>query len=769
MAMIGIVTEEFKEEYYDYWKTCLKSYLVGQDLWDVVTSEAEEKEKSQEWQRKNAQALHAIQLACGSQSYAKYKKKAHVTAKIAWDHLVEMRPIPQLCGVAHDRQDASDFKESHPYEDLYNAIQDGEIQHVNEILDKDPKATTARVSSHGDTALHIAILYGRTHIAQDLVNKMPPEGLEISNKFGATPLSLFAAMNENIELAKAMVEKNHNLVCITNGNTDQSSLPIIVASRYGRKQMVHYLYPETPKQLLNGPDGVMLLNYLITAGFFDIASKLLNLFPNLSIMADHDGDYAVHKLAHKPSAFASGSKFPFWKEWIYNRVCRYSPRDLDIKGTRGTNGSQHKIIAGTNVSQHEINISDEEVISQPSLLHRLCWILLQFFVPDIKNLHDRKLINHEANKLLILICKEIKGVSDSKLDMMEIDKAVMTAIKYGIVEFVNELLNYNPDFIWREDKRGRSIFSHAIVLRNEKIFSLFYRLGTKKSIVASRHDIFKNNFLHLAAKLSPPAHLEHISGPALQMQRELQWYKVERLVQPNYKDHLNESHRKPRTLFSEEHKDLANEGQKWMKNTAGSCMVVGTLIAAVMFTTAFTIPGGNDDDTGLPVMLNTNKTDRHSFLVFIISNGVALFTSSTSVLMFLGILTARYGEDDFLVSLPTKLIIGMACLFFSIVTMMISFGAAMFLMLHKTLPWVCMPLVLISTIPVVLFSALEFPLLIEMIIRTYGATIFDKHDKHDSIIKKIFQCVLLQYRGLSTTDISNEDPPQKGKSPLICP
>ncbi|MFS7952972.1 putative PGG domain-containing protein [Helianthus anomalus] len=202
--------------------------------------------------------------------------------------------------------------------------------------------------------------------------------------------------------------------------------------------------------------------------------------------------------------------------------------------------------------------------------------------------------------------------------MMEIDKAVMTAIKYGIVEFVK-----------------------AIVLRDEKILSLFYRLGTKKSIVGSRHDIFKNNFLHVAAKLSPPAHLEHISGPALQMQRELQWYKVERLVPPNYKDHLNESHSKPHTLFTEEHKDLAKEGQKWMKNTAGSCMVVGTLIAAVMFTTAFTIPGGNDEKYGLPVMLNTNKTDRHSFLVFIISNGLALFTSSTSMLMFLGILTAR--------------------------------------------------------------------------------------------------------------------------------
>ena len=118
-------------------------------------------------------------------------------------------------------------------------------------------------------------------------------------------------------------------------------------------------------------------------------------------------------------------------------------------------------------------------------------------------------------------------MTHSQLENMEIDKAVHVAIKHGIVEFVDELLKYNPEFIWRKDKKGRSIFSHAIILRQEKIFSLFYRLGTKKSIVASRHDIFHNNFLHLAAKLSPPAQLERVSGAALQMQRELQWYKVE--------------------------------------------------------------------------------------------------------------------------------------------------------------------------------------------------------------------------------------------------
>ncbi|KAF5809515.1 putative ankyrin repeat-containing domain, PGG domain, ankyrin repeat-containing domain superfamily [Helianthus annuus] len=717
MAMIGIVPEVFKEENYEFWKICLKSYLVGQGLWDVVSRDAksEEEDEPQEWQRKNAQALHAIQLACGSQAYSKYKKNTHVSAKFAWDHLAEL-------GHKKD-QDVSGVEKHHLYEDLYNAIEDDDMERVNVILKKEPNATTSIVSSHGDTALHIAILSGKIEIALDLVKKIPPEELEISNEFGATPLSL-AAITENITLAKAMVEKNNNLVTLKSGNTDQSSLPVIVASMYGRKRMVHYLYSKTPKHLLdpNNPDpkykldGVLLLNNLITADFYDIASELLKLFPKLGIMADHHDDYALHKLAHKPSAFASGSKFPYWKQWIYNCVRIHSPWEVDTKiNTPG---------------DHQ----DEFISHHPGFLHQLGWILLRLIVPDIKYLHDRKLVNDEASNLLGCIFKGIKGMNHLELERLEIDKAVHNAIKHGIVEFVEELLTYNPDFIWRKDKRGRSIFSHAIVLRQEKIFSLFCRLGTKKSIVASRHDIFQNNFLHLAAKLSPPAQLERVSGAALQMQRELQWYKeVESLVQPKYKDQVNESHRKPATLFTQEHKDLAKEGEKWMKNTAGSSMIVGTLIAAVMFTTAFTVPGGNDEKSGLPIML---YMDSNVFMIFMISNGLSLFASTTSVLMFLGILTARYAEDDFLVSLPTKLILGIACLFFSIVTMMISFATALYLELHKTLSWVSIPLILLSTFPVVLFSALQFPLLIEMVIRTYGSSIFDKHSKHASMIKK---------------------------------
>jgi hypothetical protein len=64
-----------------------------------------------------------------------------------------------------------------------------------------------------------------------------------------------------------------------------------------------------------------------------------------------------------------------------------------------------------------------------------------------------------------------------------------------------------------------------------------------------------------------------------------------------------------------------------------------------MFAAAFTVPGGNNQDSGIPLLLKDE-----TFNVFIISDAISLFTSSTSVLLFIGILTGRYAEKDFLKS-----------------------------------------------------------------------------------------------------------------------
>ncbi|XP_065865668.1 ankyrin repeat-containing protein ITN1-like isoform X5 [Euphorbia lathyris] len=222
-----------------------------------------------------------------------------------------------------------------------------------------------------------------------------------------------------------------------------------------------------------------------------------------------------------------------------------------------------------------------------------------------------------------------------------------------------------------------------------------------------------------SAKLSPS---NKISGATLQMQRELQWFKeVEKFVQPAFKELKNNDRRTPRMLFTEEHEKLLEKGEKWMKNTATSCATVAALIVTVVFAAAFTVPGGNIDNEGTPIYLNQTP-----FMVFAIADALALFSSSTSLLMFLGILTSRYAEEDFVKALPMRMSIGLITLFCSIASMLAAFCASFYLVLFHRVNWIAVPIGLVACAPVTLFALLQFPLLIEIVHSTFGPSIFGK-------------------------------------------
>ncbi|KAM1058603.1 hypothetical protein ACFX2I_023325 [Malus domestica] len=209
------------------------------------------------------------------------------------------------------------------------------------------------------------------------------------------------------------------------------------------------------------------------------------------------------------------------------------------------------------------------------------------------------------------------------------------------------------------------------------------------------------------------------------MQRERQWYKeVESIVvQLSGVPTKNKDGLTPPKLFTQSHKKLHEDGERWMKETARSYTVVSALIITIMFVAAFTVPGGDNQETGFPIFLNENL-----FMVFVISDAISLFSSATSALMFLGILTSRYAEDDFLKSLPTKMIIGLSTLFISVATMMIAFSSALFIMLQDK-SWIVSPIIFLAAVPVILFIWMQSPLLLEIIVSTYGRGIFDKKVK----------------------------------------
>ncbi|KAM7262501.1 hypothetical protein ACFE04_000184 [Oxalis oulophora] len=93
-----IVPEVLGYDNYDTWSACLKSYLLGQDLWDIVESppmndnDFPNTEEYKVWRRKNAAALHAILFSCGPLLLSDVSYMS--SANTVWNKLAEIDQIP---------------------------------------------------------------------------------------------------------------------------------------------------------------------------------------------------------------------------------------------------------------------------------------------------------------------------------------------------------------------------------------------------------------------------------------------------------------------------------------------------------------------------------------------------------------------------------------------------------------------------------------------------------------------------------------------------
>ncbi|CAI9300129.1 unnamed protein product [Lactuca saligna] len=159
-------------------------------------------------------------------------------------------------------------------------------------------------------------------------------------------------------------------------------------------------------------------------------------------------------------------------------------------------------------------------------------------------------------------------------------------------------------------------------------------------------------------------------------------------------------------------------------------MVVATLIVIVAFAVAFTIPGGYDQEDGFPIFIH-----EPTFLVFIIADAISLFSSSTSLLVFLSIITSNYAQRDFLYSLPRKLVIGLVTLFISVAAMMLTFVASFFVLYRNGLKWVPIIIGILAAIPVIVFATLQFPVWLDMFRSMYDST-YIFHPKSNMLYKK---------------------------------
>lgn len=196
---------------------------------------------------------------------------------------------------------------------------------------------------------------------------------------------------------------------------------------------------------------------------------------------------------------------------------------------------------------------------------------------------------------------------------------------------------------------------------------------------------------------------------------------MNRILHPKFQQAINGDGMKPKELFTKKHEELLKDAEKWAKETATSFTIVGTLIITIVFAAAFTLPGGNDQNTGIPMFLH-----KRMFTTYMVADAISLFSSSTAVMTFIGILTSRYAERDFLKSLPLKLMFGLFTLICSILAMMVAFCSAFSLMLEDSGHSKMVKFVIsIASLSVVIFLPMQLRLLLEIFNSTFRSEVLN--------------------------------------------
>ncbi|KAM0958615.1 hypothetical protein ACFX13_024524 [Malus domestica] len=727
---------------YEDWSFHFKTYLLAEDLWEVVeeTSEPPRQEDGEAeflvWRKNNAKVLHAIHTCCGDDTH--FIIRGISSAKVAWDTLAEkLKPTDQALEntedvplMAHEELNTGltrnegnkccmdlylknpktngDFNDFPHHQPLIDAVAKGDWSSAKKYLTMHPDAIRERGSLSGLTALHMAVSMGNEYMAKEVVGWMTKEDLEIEDANGVTAIALATLIG--LEVARCIIEKNKRLLCIPCNL--QNMIPLIMACHGGHWGLARYLYSVTPLEALtstqdNCRTGADLISHCFSSKELDIALDLIQRCPNLAFATNSTGKTLLEELACMPSLFLSGTRLRFWQQWIYNRIqIRHASEIRDVR------------IDVQKQANDPVNDQKDLIIRSVMALPRgLVSNLRKLF--GIDHMYKMKQIHVQSLEVLQGMCKMTEGVSLKQMQGSSVQTALFKAVEYGNDEFLRQLFTANILALGIYDENAKGMFQFSIECRQEKVYNFFHEFIQIMNVrTESRVDKFNNTLLHSAARLSPPAQLKHIQCAALQMQRELQWFKeVEKIVPSKFLEVVNHPDgMTARDLFTKNHKELAKEGERSMKATATSCTVVAALIVTIMFIAVFSVPGGSK--AGFPVFLN-----KRIFMVFIVADVFSLFSSTTSVLTFLGILNSRYAENDFLKSLPTKMMIGLFTLFSSIVAMMIAFSSTLFLMLEAK-KWMVYPMILLASVPVVSFVWMQFSLLVEIFISTYGAGIF---------------------------------------------
>ncbi|XP_044497018.1 ankyrin repeat-containing protein NPR4-like isoform X2 [Mangifera indica] len=572
---------------------------------------------------------------------------------------------------------------------LYRAALSGDWSIAEGIYKEHKNDLTARISKEGDTALHIAAAAEQTDFLKKQVENINKEDLATTNKAGNTAFCL-AAVSGNVEIAQVMMNKmnKENLT-----------------SKKAAGKTAHCLAAAPQKECTNLADVLEMGNLAMIRG----RNEMLPLY--MAALFGHKEMVQFLYEATDDGFLSDNDRIELLVTLISNGLYDVA---LDLL-------EKHPELAITCDRNQETALLALAQMPIPSENQQGFW-------KQSVNLFSgtNTKLPAKALELIQRLWEQVILSDDSALSNIysTAQQLIFVATKLGNIEFLTVLICEYPDLVLEVDENNYTIFHFAVMNRQRDIFKLIHEIGTFKDLIVASKDEKDNNILHLAGKLAPADRLNVVSGAALQLQWELLWFReVRKIMHPLDAHEENSKGETPAALFTKEHGELKEKGEKWMKDTANYCMIVATLIATVVFAATFTVPGGTNDETGTP-----HFVQKASFKIFVISDAVSLVSSTCSILAFLSILTSRYAEEDFLSQLPKKLVAGLATLLLSITAMMVVFCATIFIVFKDGVLWVPILVTVIASIPVFLFTKQQWHLLFDVAQSTYvSSSLFEPH------------------------------------------
>ncbi|KAA8526405.1 hypothetical protein F0562_008392 [Nyssa sinensis] len=509
-------------------------------------------------------------------------------------------------------------------EELYNAVVGKKKDKVIELCRKSADGPLRIITIHKDTVIHMAAYTEQADLVLKLVDALPEnQGSKISeavNDAGNTILHEAATSNKLVQAAEAMLRKAPELLSKEN---DYKETALFRAVNYGKIDMFKFLDGEVNKKFRReeaykrfhcGNDNkTTILHVAILAAQFELAYLIAENYSCLISQRDGNEMTALQHLSRDEATFNNGAE---------SFVTRFINSCVSTKDTTEREDSSAWRLPWWEEARKEVKKYNSALkLARLLIAKDSSWKITEQLV-------EEKVKEASSSSVPLYEEEEKNGDQKSRESKKKCTPPtpLFLATIHGCVDIVKEILKMYPQAIEHVDGKGRTILHVAIKYRQIEIFSMVEAMEIPMKRLVRKCDKDSNSILHMVGLKARNCKGDDTRSPALQLQEEWHLFERVRNICSNYFfRYINRNKETAEQVFAKKNKKLCGEAKEWLKRTAENSSIVAVLIATVAFAAAYTVPGGSDQITGVPILLN-----QPFFIVFTITDVLSLTFALTS-------------------------------------------------------------------------------------------------------------------------------------------